>query len=335
MTDSSTPKTAPVFPAETVMRIATGFMGSKYLFAGVDLGLFEHLARGPLALEALARCTNAPERTVRIVADALVALGLLNRGSEGYRNSSAAQSLLVGEGPADLRPALRLYDRISYPDWMELSGAVRSGEPARRALSDEDQAVLSAGVDALSESAARALALAYDFSPHRRLLDLGGGTGAFLSAALQRHKSLSGTLIDRPAVTKIARERLAAGGFAARSAVIAGDILEVDFPPGHDAVLIANVMHLMGPEKNQGLLRRVRAAAAAPDRLLLVDFFTDPTHTQPLFAALMAGSFLTGYGEGDVYSEEEVTRWLMATGWRKIAFRELSGAARLMVATPA
>jgi ubiquinone/menaquinone biosynthesis C-methylase UbiE len=316
------------------MKIATGFMGSKYLFAAVDLGLFEHLSRGPLELEALARASNAPPRTVRIVADALVALGLLVRGTGGYRNAAAAQSLLAGEGPADLRPALRLYDRISYPDWMELSRVVRTGEAARRALAERDQAVLSAGVDALSAPAALALALAYDFSPHRRLLDLGGGTGAFLIAALQRYPDLLGTLIDRPAVTKIARERLTARGFAARAALIAGDILEVDLPPGHDAVLIANVMHLMGPEKNRSLLRRVRAAAASGDRLLLVDFFTDPTHTRPLFAAMMAGSFLTGYGEGDVYSEEEVARWLQSTGWRRIDFRELAGAARLIVATP-
>jgi len=326
---------AATFPAEMVMKIATGFMGSKYLFAGVDLGLFEHLARGPLDLEALAARANAPPRTVRIVADALVALGLLNRGPEGYRNAPAAQSLLSGEGPADLRPALRLYDRISYPDWADLGRVVRTGEPARRALTEEDQAVLSAGVEALSASAASALAMVYDFSSHRRLLDLGGGTGAFLVAVLQRYPNLSGTLMDRPAVTGMARERLTATSLTGRAAVIAGDILEDELPGGHDVVLIANVMHLMAPRKNQDLLRRVRSRAVPGDRLLLVDFFTDPTRTKPLFAAMMAGSFLTGYGEGDVYSEDEVTHWIEGAGWRKAAFHELSGAARLIVAAPA
>ena len=68
-------------------------------------------------------------------------------------------------------------------------------------------------------------------------------------------------------------------------------------------------------------------------RLLLVDFFTDPTHTQPALATLLAGSFLTGYGEGDVYSENEVTEWLADTGWRKVAIEMLAGPARLIVAT--
>jgi len=38
--------------------------------------------------------------------------------------------------------------------------------------------------------------------------------------------------------------------------------------------------------------------------------WTDTTHTEPAFAALIAGEFLVGTGEGDVYSEEEARRWL-------------------------
>lgn len=336
MTDQAgPPDRAPRFPAEEVMKIATGFMASKYLFAGVEFGLFEQLAGGPLDLGTLAERAGAPERTVRIVADALVALGLLTHGPGGYANSRAAQTLLAGTGPADLRPALRLYDRISYPNWMGLAHSVRTGEPTRRALSDEDQAILSVGVDALSTPAARALSVAYDFAPHRRLLDLGGGTGSFLCALLQRHRNLSGTLMDTKAVAPLALERLADAGVAGRAEVVAGDILVDELPTGHDAVLIANVLHLMAPERNLELLKRTRACVAPGGRLLVVDFITDRTRTKPLFAALMAGSFLTGYGDGDVYNEEEISGWLTEAGWRKVAVQDLAGAARLIVATTA
>ncbi len=67
-------------------------------------------------------------------------------------------------------------------------------------------------------------------------------------------------------------------------------------------------------------------------RLLLVDFWTDPTHTQPLFAALMAGAFLLTSAQGDVYSEEEVHGWLQATGWRKLDHIPLAGPSSLIVA---
>ncbi|HKO90665.1 MAG TPA: hypothetical protein VJU61_05910, partial [Polyangiaceae bacterium] len=98
---------------------------------------------------------------------------------------------------------------------------------------------------------------------------------------------------------------------------------------------VANVLHLMGPVRNRHLLRRVRQRIDEGGRLLLVDFFTDPTHTRPAFAALMAGSFLTGYGEGDVYSEAEVSGWLEETGWRNLGSQVLAGPASLLIATTA
>jgi hypothetical protein len=82
------------------------------------------------------------------------------------------------------------------------------------------------------------------------------------------------------------------------------------------------------------LLRRVRQSVAAETRLLLVDFWTDPTHTQPLAAALMAGGFLLTTGEGDVYSAEEVHGWLQETRWRPVAHIALGGPSSLIVAEP-
>jgi hypothetical protein len=73
---------------------------------------------------------------------------------------------------------------------------------------------------------------------------------------------------------------------------------------------MANVIHLFSAAHNLELLRRTRAHVPDGARLLLADFWTDATHTQPPFAALMAGEFFVITGEGDVYSEEEARGWL-------------------------
>ena len=54
--------------------------------------------------------------------------------------------------------------------------------------------------------------------------------------------------------------------------------------------------------------------------------------TQPIFAALMAGEWLMGRGEGDVCSEDEIRDLLTATGWMMIGRRPLTGPASLVVA---
>src|SRR5687767_12182119 len=71
---------------EPIMRIASGFMAAKHLFAASQLGLFEALAESPATLEALAARTGLTRRAARISADAMVALGLLERRGDQYRN---------------------------------------------------------------------------------------------------------------------------------------------------------------------------------------------------------------------------------------------------------
>src|SRR4051794_24848017 len=173
--------------------------------------LFTGLAQGPATLDELAATCGIPRRTLGISADAMVSLGLLERDGERYRNSEAAAAFLAGQPGPDLRPMLRFWNRISYPGWLALEEAVRAG--AGRAkfgeFSTEEQQIFSAGVEAFSAATAVAVAANYDFSRHRRLLDIGGGTGSFLLAILRRHAALHGTLFELPGACEVARRRLA------------------------------------------------------------------------------------------------------------------------------
>ena len=97
-------------------------------------------------------------------------------------------------------------------------------------------------------------------------------------------------------------------------------------------MIIANIVHCFAVDRVMQLLRWVRGHAPAGARILLVDFWTDPTHTQPVFAALMAGEFLLTPGGGDVYSVDEARQWLCDTGWKTITHSPLAGPASLIVA---
>jgi hypothetical protein len=64
----------------------------------------------------------------------------------------------------------------------------------------------------------------------------------------------------------------------------------------------------------------------------VVDFWTNAAHTEPVFAALMAGEFLLTPGRGDVYSIDDAASWLGQTGWRMVEHKALAGPASLIVA---
>ena len=330
VTVSAQPASPAVTP-ESITTVATGFMAAKHLFTASALGLFAQLGGGPLPLAQLAGRCGIPARSARILADAMVALGFLDKAEEGYANRPVAQSFLAGGREEGLRPFLAFWDQISYPAWMSLEDAARTGTGVGLQLNDAQQQIFSAGVQALTAAAARSLAGGYDLGRHHRLLDVGGGTGSFLVAMLSVDPQLEATLFELPAAAGVARHVLAGTAAADRITVVEGDFLHDQVPSGHDLLLIANVIHLFQPEINQELLGRLRKAVEVGARALLVDFWTDPSHTQPLFAALMAAEFLVIAG-GDVYSAAEVQAWLAETGWSIVDQRPLAGPAGLIVA---
>jgi SAM-dependent methyltransferase len=323
---------SPVTP-EPIMRLAAGFMAAKHLFAANELGLFEALADGPASLDALAARAGLTRRAARISADAMVALGLLERDDHTYRNGVVAATFLAGPGPADLRPMLRFWDRISYPAWSDLAEALGRGPREQIVdMDDERQRVASAGIEAALRGPAAALPRVVDLADHHRLLDVGGGTGSWSIAALDRHPHLTATVVDLAPVAALARERVIERGMEARMDVVARDVTTGELPPGHDVILLANLLHYWSPEQNRAVLDRCRRAAAPGALLLLADFWTDAGHIEPLQAALMAGEFAVHLEHGDVYSVDEVTDWLSATGWQVVDHRPLTGPQSLVVA---
>lgn len=313
------------------LEVATGFMAAKVLFVGSEVGLFEALADGPLGLADLAARLGLPKRTTRILADALVAVELLELRDGGCANTPESAAYLTGRADIDLRPMLRHQNNGIYPRWMQFEAAVRTGAVTPVEGTAEQQRLFSEGVASNTRRAALALADRYDFRRHRRLLDLGGGTGSFLIAALSRAPHLAGTHFDMPAVTEIARQRVATSPAAGRVEFISGDFFQDPIPDDHDVVLIANVVGGLTPERGRELLRLVGARIADGGRLLMVGQWTDATGTRPRYVALLSGTFLLGTS-GEAYRVDEIREWLADTGWRVVGQEALTGESTLLVA---
>lgn len=320
--------------AEPILKTIAGLHAAKYLFVGSKLGVFEALAAGPLFLDALAEKVQAPARTLRIVADALVAQGMLSCDPErGYTNSPTAAAFLAGAPGEDLRPVLQMWDGVVYKQWSHLEEAIRRDRRTYGYVdfTTEEQHLFTGGVASLTAGSARALAEHYDFSRHRRLLDVGGGTGSFVLAVRERYPALEVSLFEMARTTAAVRKALAEtpGGDAVQ--ILEGNVFADPIPPGHDVFLVANLTHLHLPERNIELLRRIRAAAAPGARVLLVDFWTNRQRTEPAFACMLAGQFQIVSGEGDVYSVEAANGWLEAAGFTPLVHQPFAGAASLIV----
>jgi SAM-dependent methyltransferase len=265
----------------------------------------------------------------------MVALGLVERHGNQYSNTPPAEAFLSGQSAVDLRPLLKSLNRVSYPLWMQLENAIRSGRGSNQqegVLAEEEQRILSLGIAAFASGAAEVLSVKYDFTKQHRVLDLGGGTGSVLIPLLRRYSNLQATLFELPAVAAVARNELKQQPVGHRVRVLEGDFLKDPLPTGHDVIILSNVVHLLSGGHVEALLRRIREASVVGSRLLVVDMLTNDTHTQPVMAAMLAGEFLVMTGEGDVYSSEELSRWLSESGWQPLEHTPLVGPTSLLVA---
>jgi ubiquinone/menaquinone biosynthesis C-methylase UbiE len=313
--------------------VGAQFMAARLLSVAVELGVFEALADGPLTLDELGAKIEIGRRAARVVASGLASLGHLTLAEGRFANGEHAQAFLAGRTSVDLRPGLRLYHHIVYPMWMGFEKTARTGQPGRVGQPSEAFArIFSEGVEAWTAVGARALAQKYDFGAHRRILDVGGGTGSYLIPILEKHPALRGTLYELPPTIEVAKRRLAGEATAERIALVEGDALFDPIPDGHDVVVMAGFIHLFDPAKIVRVLRRVREVVAPGARLLIVDQWMDPTHTRPLLGALLAATYLLVAGDGDTYDLGEAQAWLRETGFRFVEHQGLSTAISLLVA---
>ena len=132
------------------------------------------------------------------------------------------------------------------------------------------EAVFQGSMAGRSEREADDVVAAYDFTPFRRLVDVGGGQGILLSAILRSAPGLEAILLDRPAAIEDARGRLERDGHQGRFECVAGDFF-VDVPAGADAYLLSRIIHDWEDVEARRILDTCRRAIGADGALLLVE----------------------------------------------------------------
>jgi demethylspheroidene O-methyltransferase len=155
---------------------------------------------------------------------------------------------------------------------------------------------------------------AYPFTRHRRLLDVGGGEGAFLRAAARRVPALERGLFDLPAVVdRAAAQRVPATCHR-------GDFLRDDLPGGYDLVTLVRILHDHDDAPALALLRRVRAALPPGGRLMIAEPMAGTRGAEAMGDAYF-GFYLLAMGSGRPRTAEEIRAMLTLAGFGKVTER--------------
>jgi SAM-dependent methyltransferase len=202
--------------------------------------------------------------------------------------------------------------------WSGLTDAVREGRPAlRAAINERGGAWLKPFIAAMHYRAAHQapeVAALVGLDGVGRVLDVGGGSGAFAMAFAAKAPGLVAVVFDLPNVLPLTRGYIEEAGLSSRVTTAAGDYLADPLPKGFDLVFLSAVIHSNSPEQNAALLASCAAALNPGGRVAIVDWVMDDDRVTPSVGAFFALNMLVATDGGDTFTEGEIRGWMNAAG---------------------
>jgi len=321
---------AGVLPDDLNARIR-GFQESRAVLTALELDLFTAVGDGAGAADVAATLRTDPRATGMLL-NALASLGLLIKQEGVFHNSPAAARYFTAGSRDNARPAL-LHTAHLWQRWSTLTDCVRAGGAVAE-LGGRGENWTEAFIAAMHRNASeRAPLVVRAVGPEnvRRMLDVGGGSGAYSIAFSRANSALRADILDLATVEPIAQRHIQEAGVADRVKVRAGDLRSDRLGEGYDLVLVSAICHMLNPGENLDLLRRCREALEPGGRVVIQDFILEADKTSPRFAAMFALNMLVGTRGGSSYSEPEYSAWLGEAGFREIRHTRLPGITGLMI----
>jgi cyclopropane fatty-acyl-phospholipid synthase-like methyltransferase len=330
---------APLTP-EPIMQALTGFWVSGALKGAIELGLFAKLATGPLGAVDLGAAIGAPERTTRILADALAALGFLSRGDDGrYANAPVADAFLDPAKPSYFGAMTNiLASPIHWPAFGKVAEAVRAGgsvlEKNGLAPDHEFWTTFARSSLALAGHQGALLAGELEASGLRRgarILDLACGTGAYGFSIAARDPAARVTCVDWPSVLPETRRVAERFGVADRASFVGGDVFEADLGAGYDVVLLTNIYHHFDIATCERLTRRAHDALAPGGIAAIVEFVPDDERRRAVLPLMFSVCMMLWTPRGDAYTAAQYRTMLEGAGFTGVELRQPQGMAQTFV----
>lgn len=317
MSPENTP--SPLLFMETI----NAYEKTHALRAAIELDLFAAVAETDGTAAAVAGRTQAAERGVRILCDALTVMGLLTKSEGRYGLTPDSAVFLDSRSPAYLGGTVEfLLSRQIVGGFERLTEAVRRGGTA---LPDDGTTghenpvwvAFARAMAPLMRGAAEEIAGILVTDPDRplRVLDVAAGHGLFGIAVARAARRAEVTGLDWAPVLAVARENAAVAGVADRYRALEGSAFEVEPGPGWDVVLLTNFLHHFDVPTCTAFLRRVRSWLTPGGVVATLEFIPNEDRVSPPLAAFFSLVMLASTPAGDAYTFAELDRMFRDAGF--------------------
>ncbi|HMM74100.1 MAG TPA: methyltransferase [Gammaproteobacteria bacterium] len=306
-----------------LQRISRAYTETAVFYAALDLAVFSHVAAGADDVGALVRATGMSELNAERLVTVLLAMGLLERRDGRLVNAPDAARFLV-RGEAAYAGDWMMFTRADVPKWFELTAILTDPTPPTLLgmyadLTVESARAYHAATYSIGMGAGKRFCRTVDLRTRRKLLDLGGGSGAYSINAVQRFPQLRAVVLDLPPVVEVTREYLVAHGVSDRVETLPGDFTATAFPEDCDVAVMASNLPIYAPDVIQRVVSKVYAALLPSGEFHLIGEMLDADGGGPLDPALWGMHEAICGSRGKAHTVTQCIDYLRAAGFAQVA----------------
>lgn len=319
--------------ATALFDLCAGFVYAQVLSACTDLDLFARLRSGSRPIDALAEEVGLrPDALLRLgkAAQALQLLTVTHSG-RGLRLGPQGAALLGNPSVFDMiRHHRLLYEDLLDPVAMLQApkGETRLGRfwgYARQHVGvgndDGEPEAYSLLMQTTQAFVSEEILGAVRFDTYQHVLDVGGGSGAFLSALGAAHRGPTLGLFDRPQVIPEAEKNLAQQGLLGRCHLVGGNFHQDELPQGADFICLIRVLHDHDDDEVEQLLRKVYEALPLNGTLMVAEPMAGTSGAQAMGDAYF-GLYLWAMGTGEPRTQNRLARMIRNAGFSRVKPRK-------------
>jgi 3-hydroxy-5-methyl-1-naphthoate 3-O-methyltransferase len=323
---------------EPLLQMMNGLWLAQTLAVSVELEIYDKVADGMNTIDKIAISLNTTHRPIGALLNACVAMGLLEKTEGTYKNSELASSFLIKDASGYYGDFIKMISTRSFVTWKALKESILTNSPQEGTLGeaflhDPQFAILfTKAMHNNSVGPAAVLASLVDLSRHRRVLDLGGGSGIYSIMLAKQNPHIEAVVFDFPMVCEVTNEYIQQFNASSQVSTLEGNFLEDKIPKDFDVVILSQILHGYSPEECGRILGLAKQAMKSKGLLIVNEFCMDDDKTGPLFPALFALNMVVGSKGGNSYSSEELHQMLETNGFHEIRTRRLLGPMSLITA---
>lgn len=310
---------------EKIFDIANAFSSSRVLLTAYELDIFSVLEGKKMKSSEVSAETGTEARATDRLMNALTGLGFLNK-REGYFTNTESSSRFLVKGKSSYMEGLAHIVNL-WDNWSTLTEAVTKGScvKGRQPINERGNEWLDAFIAAMHARGfpqGQKISKLLDFSSVKRVLDVGGGSGAYVFGFISENPGLKAVIYDLPNVIPITEEYIKKEGFENTVTTNTGNYLTDDIGKGFDMMFLSAVIHSNSPEDNLLLFKKCYDGLNNKGQLVVLDNIMDEDRIKPLWGAMFALNMLVGTEKGDTYTESEVSSWMESAGFRNISRKD-------------